>query len=248
MLSSELIREIHQRLTLEFPDNLVLLGGSYFWQTATDQSDLDIYCVVPLFKIKTSLKKIKILVKNYSEIKLNVTIVPRFFYKRGWLSVIGRDLAGVKHQSKHNFSVDFADTLKLASFYYLKSLVVGESECDFWLKKVNLRLNYLENLTENWRIRPSFASSPSNFKQFEPRNMLLALIYQFLRQKLSFWPHYVIYNSFFLRRGRPLFLLANPDKIVLNKLKYYLENLDKVTSNVVEDLSGIVFPVLVVSS
>ncbi|MDO8626389.1 MAG: nucleotidyltransferase domain-containing protein [Candidatus Magasanikbacteria bacterium] len=247
MFSRSLIQQIEERFTAEFPKYLVLLGGSYFWGTANDQSDLDLYCIVPLLLAPGAIKKSKLLVKEFPEANLNVTIVPRFFYTHGWLSVVGEDLNGIKHQSKFNYAVDLVDTIKLAGFYYLKSLVASGNLQEYWLKKASARVNYLDNLKFG-QSRPEFINDSAKYDPEFMRENILRCINNFLVSKFRLRPHYFIYNLFFLARGSALWLFKNPDKMVLSKLKFYLEHPEEVTARACEDLAQIVFPVIIVHS
>lgn len=126
MYAQEMIAEIHNRLQSTIPDSLVLLGGSYLYGEATEDSDLDFYAICrwcDLLTFQRYRKSIEAVKSKYKEVRCNITIVPRFLFKRGWYYVYGKDVSGKIHQSAIYPTLIIRNALKLAYYHYLRALV-----------------------------------------------------------------------------------------------------------------------------
>lgn len=249
------IAEIHQELEKIYNRGLVLLGGSYLYGEANDESDVDFYIICPwrAFFYYSQHKELATEIKiKYPQI--NTMLVPKWFFKKGWYYIYGRDLSGKIHVSPVNKKIIWRNCLKLACFSYLKSLLIAEPG----LKQKNLlkarrllaaalSLNNFQNNSE-----PIFAASnlnePMSKVTTNGENLLPALknAWQSRGDNLTFsLVNYLIYNFRFLPKGNFSWLGRNPDKFILNKFFAGFasgKDLDKLK----QEMQKIVFPVFVI--
>lgn len=124
MYSHELISEIHHHLQKAFPHNTILLGGSYLYGEATEDSDIDFYAICQwrdIFGFASYRQKIEKLKDEFFTVRWNVTIVPQALYNQGWYYVYGREITGKIQQSAIYHKLIIRNSLKLAFFHYLSS-------------------------------------------------------------------------------------------------------------------------------
>lgn len=268
MYSPTIIGNIFANLQAINKQALVLLGGSYLTGEATKDSDLDFYfidSVINLLKLKTKIIKIT---KDFPDVKLNVMLVPWFFYKRGWYYVYGQSLDEKIHSSPINKPLIIRNCLKLAYLHYFKALAANSNyELDKSARELSLILLLVNNITPNpLRSKKSLLTEISKINSDQTvklKNILtdtqdfkinsvavlqccsvvLSLTKPYLRFNFS---NYIIYNLFFLRHLNPLFLLSNPDIMVLNKIKKYLE-LNVEPANILKVINKVVFPVIIIN-
>lgn len=191
MLNAETIKEIHASLAKIFPKNLVLLGGSYADQRATDDSDLDIFLICSwyfLFNRKKYQPLVKDLKNKYSQ--LRIMLVPKIFFKYGWYKVSGVEISGKKYSSSLNQKVIFRNAVKLAYFYLLKS--IDSHRKDYWKKQSDKQAAIAKDISAGASVEKLMSFSLSN---------------------------YLIYNLKFILKGDFQFLVCNPDKKIINLLK-----------------------------
>ncbi len=137
MYSSEQINTLHQSLQKLFPLTPVILGGSYLYNEAGEDSDVDFYVLCTwrqffsFFRQKKYLKKQK---ESMSNLNFSVMFVPKMFFTHGWYFVYGQDINGKMYASKKNNSVIFRQSLKLSYFYYI-NFVVSDRKPVYLLKK-----------------------------------------------------------------------------------------------------------------
>ncbi|MBI5221254.1 MAG: hypothetical protein HY979_00410 [Candidatus Magasanikbacteria bacterium] len=195
MLSNGEVKIIHQQLSQIFCDNLVLLGGSYMENTASVDSDLDIFLVCGwIFFLNR--KKYQLLVTDLKNKypQLQIMLVPKIFFKYGWYKVVGEDINGKKYSSPTNKKIIFRNAVKLAYFYLLKSITSNKK--DYWKKQSDKQAAIAKEISAG-----------------EDKNELMSF-------SLS---NYLIYNFKFIFRGNPQFLFSNPDKKIISKLKKMVE-------------------------
>lgn len=126
MYEKSLLRELHTKLQSLDPRITLLLGGSYAYGEAHEDSDVDFYAVLPWTKLLSyhGLKhKIQNLKDSYFGVRFSVMIVPRFFFERGWFYVHGHDECGDIHASPINTRSIIRHSLKLALFHYFLFLI-----------------------------------------------------------------------------------------------------------------------------
>ncbi|MSU75659.1 MAG: hypothetical protein EXS55_04050 [Candidatus Magasanikbacteria bacterium] len=125
MYSPETISQIHSQLQALDPSALVLLGGSYLYGEAGEESDVDFYFVCPnwrIFFLKRLKKLINDLKQRFSEVDFTVMIVPRWLRHDGY-GIYGRDTRGKIHSWALPIPTLIRNCLKLAYFNYLRSIV-----------------------------------------------------------------------------------------------------------------------------
>ncbi len=128
MYPADTIKKIHRELSTLFASHKVLLGGSYLYGHATDQSDLDFYIITTFpWSIFWHHQHYATLVNNLkTELNtpnLKILIVPKLFFRLGWYYIYGQDIDGKIYCSKVNKKIIFRTTIKLAYFHYLGFLV-----------------------------------------------------------------------------------------------------------------------------
>lgn len=133
MYSLKDIKKIHQQLIAIYPHCLVLLGGSYFYGEATENSDLDFYIVSSVWEFfkHTRSKRLasEIRVQNP---RLQIIFIPKICFKYGWYYVCGQDIEGRTCISKINKKIIFRNSLKLAYYHYLKYLIADTGSEKHW--------------------------------------------------------------------------------------------------------------------
>lgn len=191
MLNAEMVKEIHHHIAKIFPNNLVLLGGSYAEQKAGSESDLDIFliCNWSFFFNRKKYQPLLVDLKKKSP-ELRIMLVPKMFFKYGWYKVSGYDIDGTKHAGKLNKKIVFRNAVKLAYFYLLKS--IDSHRKDYWKKQSDKQAAIAK---EN-----SAGESTEKLMSFSFSN-------------------YFIYNLKFIPKGDFQFLFCNPDKKIINLLK-----------------------------
>lgn len=191
MLNAETVKSIHATLAKIFPQNLVLLGGSYADQRATDDSDLDIFLICSwyfLFNRKKYQPLVKDLKNKYPQ--LRIMLVPKIFFKYGLYRVSGNDIGGKRYASPLNKKIIFRNAVKLAYFYLLKS--IDSHRQDYWKKQSDKQASIAKEV--------SVGASTEKLMSFSFSN-------------------YLIYNLKFIPKGDFQFLFCNPDKKIINLLK-----------------------------
>lgn len=130
MFSSATIEKIQRELQALNSSALVLLGGSYLYGEATEESDVDFYAVLGVKSLLAYFwyrRKILALKDRHFTVDFRVMIVPRFIFKRGWYYIYGRDLRGKIHSPTINESLILRNSLKLAFFHYVHFLTLRDS-------------------------------------------------------------------------------------------------------------------------
>lgn len=191
MLNVEMVKEIHTTLTKLFPNNLILLGGSYADQKATADSDLDIFLICN-WSFFLNRQKYQPLVKDLKSKfpELRIMLVPKIFFKYGWYKVSGTDITGKKYSSPLNKKIVFRNAVKLAYFYLLKS--IDSHRKDYWKKQSDKQASIAKETSAGETTEKLMSFSFSN---------------------------YLIYNLKFIPKGDFQFLFCNPDKKIINLLK-----------------------------
>ncbi len=119
------INEIHKTLQAFDPSALVLLGGSYLYGEAGEESDVDFYWLCPswrvffLAKFKKSIQNLK---NQFPEIDFSVMIVPKWLRRHGYY-IYGQDVHGKIHTWELPIRTLMRNCVKLAYFNYLRFLV-----------------------------------------------------------------------------------------------------------------------------
>lgn len=238
MLVAETLTGLQRELKKIVGNSLVLLGGSYFHGGAVESSDIDFFVIVSwfnYFKVWSRRKVIKKWKGNSAEAKINVMIVPRFFYNRGWYYISGRGLGGKKYCSKMRYDLVLHNAFKLSAFYGLKFLIGAG---DDWKRKAGKQLAIAKLIKEGKKEILTFIE-PTEWN----KEMLLKLAEQD-SWKFS-WANYFIYNLKFLPRLDFTFLFCNPDKKVWLKLKMLLGQ-GIVGGEEMAWLEKYVFPVIII--
>lgn len=123
MLSRADVDKAHKQLSEIYCRAEILLGGSYCYGEAGEQSDLDFYLwcdfadCVKYARRADLLKPVK---EMFPQIKLMV--VPELFFKRGWYYIYGKRGDGKIISSKLSKKIVFRNSLKLAFFHYINFL------------------------------------------------------------------------------------------------------------------------------
>lgn len=273
MFTPEEIIKIHEKLVMLFPESLVLFGGSYLYNEATEDSDLDFYVISNFFgyKHKDKISFIFELKREWPKVK--IMFLPRLFYKMGLYYIHGADINGAmfSNASRINRKIAFRNAMKLAYFHYLRAFDENDIEkkkrC---VKKSSKQLAFALNLNsslieplfsgENLRIAQNYAPADCrsvlgeifagniNAENFfniarEYKN-LLDYVISVNKKYLRFSAiNYLIYNGKFLKKGDFRFLFSNPDKKILKKARNA-----KITdtSNSLQELGKIIFPIYIV--
>lgn len=255
MYSSEIISQIHKQLQTIAPHNQVLLGGSYLYGEANDESDVDFYCICPwwqFFVLNNFKRKIHDVKENYPEIHFSVMLVPKWLLRTGYY-IYGQTTKGEVCSWPLPYAALVRNCVKLAYFNYLRFLVVPENKVRNLAKaakqlavaKLAARgeINFKEPIF-SWRY---LRSHLGNFAETESDvgAVLRAAPEQFGRFFCFSWSNYILYNAKFLLRGNPLFLFANPDKMIL---KIVSDGFKKSSnfSELYSRIRKIVFPVVIV--
>lgn len=209
MVVEEKIKQILRGLEALYPRVLILAGGSRWRGDYRPNSDLDIYILGSFFTIYKITKSKQKLIKfkaAWPQFTLNIMLVPKFLAKRGWYCVAGESVSGKIFSSCRNRRTILGNALKLSAWYFLKSddIIVPEEKTR-WLEKGWRQLNYIEDKysvddKNNWRA-------------------IWKKIYFKYTPEIKFsWPNWLIYNIQFVRKGELMWLLKNPDQLVLEKI------------------------------
>lgn len=122
MYTPELIAGLHSQLQTSLPSTTVLLGGSYAYNEANEGSDVDFYVVLSSWQLVLypSIKKAIALIKdNNTGVRINVMLVPRILFERGFYYIHGVDTSGNGTISATNTKAFVTTTLKLALLHYI---------------------------------------------------------------------------------------------------------------------------------
>ena len=255
MYSLETISQIHTQLQTIAPHNQVLLGGSYLYGEANDESDVDFYCICPwlqFFVLGNLKKKIQNVKANYPEVRFSVMLVPRWLLRTGYY-IYGQTVDGEVHSWPLPYAALVRNCVKLAYFNYLRFLVVSENKTRNLAKAAKQlavatlaargEINFKEPIF-SWRY---LRSHLGNFAETGPDvgKALQNAPEQFGRFFCFSWSNYILYNAKFLLRGNPLFLLANPDKMILKIASDGFKKSNNF-SELYSRIRKIVFPVVIV--
>lgn len=208
MLNAEMVKEIHANLSKIFPNNLVLLGGSYADQKAVSDSDLDIFLIcswVFFFNRKKYQPLVKDLKTKFPQ--LQIMLVPNLFFKYGWYKVSGTDINGKKFSSPLNKKIVFRNAVKLAYFYLLKS--IDSHRKDYWKKQSDKQASIAKEAATG--------ETTENLMSFSVSN-------------------YLIYNLKFIPKGDFQFLFCNPDKKIINLLKEKVKQNSNIGLSAIEKI------------
>jgi predicted nucleotidyltransferase len=237
MLVAETLTGLQRELKLIVGNSLVLLGGSYFHGGATESSDIDFFVIVSWFNYFKVWRRRKVIRKwegKSTEAKINVMIVPRFFYNRGWYYISGRGLGGKKYHSKVRHGLVLRNALKLSAFYGLKFLSGAGND---WLRKAGKQLAIAKLIKESNK-KILLAVESIEWKKEGLLELAKGDVWKFS------WANYIIYNLKFLLKFDLTFLFCNPDKLVWARLEKMLER----GSVAVEEIAWAekyVFPVII---
>jgi len=239
MLVAETLTGLQRELKTIVGNSLVLLGGSYFHGGAVEKSDIDFFVIVSwwnYFKIWQRRKVIKKWKgKNTAETKINVMIVPRFFYRHGWYCVSGRGLGGKKYYSKLCPDLVLNNAFKLSAFYGLKFLNGRGID---WARKAGKQLAIVSSVKKD-RKEILAAVEPVEWNKERLLKYAEDKVWDFS------WVNYFIYNLKFLPKFDFTFLFCNPDKKVWSRLKENLER-KRVGDEEMVWLEKYVFPVIII--
>jgi hypothetical protein len=119
MYSRAEILQIQRDITSAAPKALVLFGGSYWNGHPTEDSDVDFYCVAPIWLLLRYKSKLQAIV-NSSNLKIQLILLPKFYYTHGWYWASGIGVNGSEHRSKERVDLSWRNSLKLALYYYLR--------------------------------------------------------------------------------------------------------------------------------
>jgi hypothetical protein len=248
MYSRELVTQIQRELSSAAPGALVLFGGSYWYGEPTADSDLDFYCVAPFWRLLNLKQRLQKVVNRYPQALVHVVLLPRFYFKRGWYYAAGLDNHGQVHQSGVSRSLIIRNALKLSYFYYLRWIANGQildwSKANKQLRVAQFAINH-QNIPPALFAEATLGPGP----ELTPTNFEPAILAVKTAASGYFgwsWPNNIIYNLHFLRRGKPLFLFKNPDKMVLYKLQQVIDKKENLEESLAQ-LNKIVFPILVLS-
>lgn len=255
MYPTALIAEIHRELEKIYNRGLVLLGGSYLYGEAEENSDLDFYVICPwrAFFYYCRHKELAAGIKTtYPQISL--MIVPKWFFKKGWYYIYGRDLREKICASPINKKIIWRNCLKLACFSYLKFLLSAEHtpRQRYLLKAARLLAAALSLENLKGKSEPLFTADSLKGAMaklaINGEDLLPALksAWQGGRANLSFsLANYLIYNFRFLPKGHLDFLGRDPDKFILDKFFSGFET-GKDLNELAIAMQKIVFPVFVI--
>ena len=257
MYSPDTIREIHQSLQALDPSALVLLGGSYLYGEAGEESDVDFYLVCSLWRLfflRPYKKLMSELRKKFPYVDFSLMVVPRWLKRHGYY-IYGQDVMGKIHSWAVPMAVLVRNCLKLAFFNFLRSKVEYKGkERNIAKTKKQLAVAYLAAIGEidfskpifSWQYIHSHAvissGVPSNSGRVEKSLGLAAK--QFLSYFSFSWSNYLFYNVRFLLRGNPLFLFKNPDKMIIKRLKEGFDN-NEDPASLYKEIKEIIFPVII---
>lgn len=274
MFSSENINEIHRALQKKYAKGLVLLGGSYLHGEADEKSDVDFYVVAGMsdFLNYLSDKKGALEIKNNYGKNVNITFLPKIFFKRGWNYIYGKDAGGKEYVSGIDKKIIFRNSLKLAYFHYLKFLLspVEEKETYFFksAKMAAAACGRAEKQKPFFRVENLLKNTSCldigeqkfiqdillkkdikiNFENNENSEKLLAIIDKIRdlnKNRLNFYlPNYLIYNIHFIKKGVFSFVFSNPDKTVVKKISYGIKNND--LRELFEEMKKIILPIYII--
>ena len=118
MYSPAIISQIHSELQALNSSALVLLGGSYLYGEAGEESDVDFYLICPwwqLFFLQSYKKLMSELRKKFPNVVFSLMVVPRWLKHHGYY-IYGRDTSGKIHTWGVPTSVLVRNCLKLADF------------------------------------------------------------------------------------------------------------------------------------
>lgn len=274
MYSRELIHEIHTRLAVNLPRARMLFGGSYWYGEASEESDLDFYCVCPLAQVRRAASAIRTIVAAYARVRLGVMVVPEYFYRRGWYYVAGTDEQREVFTSPLNRTAIIRTALKLAYFHYLKFLVTElPVQKQASATKAALQLTVVWCLLHNQPPSPLFSkvavrrlleqseiperaalleflSGGSSFIDFPDLKIKFVYLLDSAAEKAApcfrwWWPNYLVYNAKFVREGSGLFLFKNPDRVILDGLKQAIRQ-DAPGREILQWFTRTVFPVIII--
>jgi hypothetical protein len=248
MYSEQTIAQIHRDLQALDLSALVLLGGSYVYGEAGEESDVDFYWLCPswrvffLFKLK---KKVKELRGQYPDIDFSVMIVPQWLRRHGYY-IYGQDVNEKIFTWGLPFPTLIRNCLKLAYYNHLRSIVEPKGK-ERNIQKTRKQLAVAE-LARQGKIdfnRPIFSWNYINERLNANQQLTLDGAHSRFQSYFTFsFSNYLLYNVRFLLRGNPLFLLKNPDKMIIKQLK---ESFDKQEDPVklYNEIKEIIFPVII---
>lgn len=272
MYTPEQINKIHAELQKTFSRGLVLLGGSYLYGDAAENSDLDFYFIGGLRDCNYYRQHKKLLepIKNKLP-KINLMLAPNLFLRFGWYYIYGKDTAKnlvVGHIDK---KINIRNFVKLAYFTYL-GFVCGRDSRANLIKSAQrlcaaLVLNKIEP-KQDPLFSKKYLISRLDIPNIADRGLLTkilngdftnddigdlgrryAAILENARAGLSDYfnfslINYLVYNCKFLKRGIFRFLFINPDKYVLDKISAGIKSA-KDLKVLYEEIKDIVFPVII---
>jgi len=239
MLAAESVTGLQRELKMMVGNSLVLLGGSYFSGGAVETSDIDFFVIDNWLGCYRLWKKRKVIKKwegVNTKIKINVMIVPRFFYNRGWFCISGRGLGGKRYFSKFRKDLVLRNAFKLSAFYGLKFL---KSNDENWWRKAGKQLAIVDLANKG---KTNFSDEIVSTDWSVER--LFDIIDESVVNRFC-WANYLIYNLKFLPKLDFSFLFCNPDKKVWQELSGVLKNkeIDKERLGWIEKY---VFPAIII--
>ena len=271
MYSNQEVSAIHRELQTLCKKSLVLLGGSYWYGGAKDNSDLDFYLILPWWQwlkyhiLKNNLFKFK----NHYPLA-TIMIIPKILYKIRWYYVIGRDTQGNTY-CQYNRGFFLRQTLKLAWQSYVTFKKSGEQanlfKCAQGMAGAHVVFNKQEiqpimkpqNLTSALisSQAPEFLKTVLHGKyqnikilketdiktvQEQCLQLLTNLTNRFLKITKFSILSYLVYNIRFISRANFSFIFGDPD---LNILKLCLNKFTNMETLYIK-LKTAAFPVIVI--
>lgn len=238
MLVAETVTGLQRELKTIVGNSLVLLGGSYFHGGAVEKSDIDFFVVVKWWNFPKVWQRRKVIKKwegNSTEVKINVMIVPRFFYNHGWYCISGRGSGGKKYFSKMRHDLVLNNAFKLSAFYGLKFLNgLGVD----WARKAGKQLAIVKLIKEE-KMEVLTIVEPVEWEKEKLLKLAEGNSWRFS------WANYLIYNLKFLPKLDFTFLCCNPDKKVWAQIQPVLERGSANEEEMVW-LEKYVFPVIII--
>ncbi|MFA6485863.1 MAG: nucleotidyltransferase domain-containing protein [Candidatus Magasanikbacteria bacterium] len=249
MFSADDVSTIHRELQRIFYNGKVYLGGSYLYNEANQDSDVDFYFVGSIFACffhKRQKARVADLKTRYPY--FSIMLLPKLSVRFGIFYFYGRDLDGRLRYATPNKRLVIGNCIKFAYFNYLRSLL-GSAKSGRCLRKSYLQLaaarciasdpDYREPIFSRQYLRAHGYWYEGEFCDFVDQLTLS------LNKYLGFsWLNYIIYNVRFGLLGNFEFIGRNPDRWIVGCLQEGLKdnrNFDKL----LERIRRVIFPVII---
>lgn len=250
MYSLARIKTVHTQLQTIFKNGLVLLGGSYVYNEADEQSDLDFYYIGSIWDClfyRRYKKAIVELRKDFSHFSL--MFLPNWAVKRGYFYFYARNLEGKIFSPPINKRLAIGNALKFSHFNYLRYLIDKSANRERFLRKAMTQLLATRCLASGVHdVDPVFSEKYLRAQGYwsEIDFMLLSdQVLAELKSYLNFSPiNYLIYNAKFVIKGEFKFVFKNPDKYIISELRRGLKKNENL-GILLERIKKIIFPTII---